>query len=333
MVPLRPPLTLNSYAKLNPYLAVLDRRKDNYHNIETIFERIDLCDKIIFNRRPDKKIKITCDSAGVPLNSSNLAYKAARLLQDSFKPAGGLDLKIIKRIPVGSGLGGGSSNAATVLKGLNKLWGLGLSRHKLVGYAKKIGADVPFFIYDVPFAQGLGRGDKIRRLNSLERRRFWHILVVPAIKVSTPLIYRKWDIKYNRASAKAGLTPHLFNIQKIPKYMNPALLRKYGMNKIKGAGLTIPPYNVNILYLALRRNNFSLLGRALFNGLEQITAKTYPEIRRIKEKLAQLGLKSVLMSGSGGAVFGFVSSRKEAGALAAKLKKNRGWQVFVTRTL
>lgn len=301
MAPLRPPLTLNSYAKLNPYLAVLDRRKDNYHNIETIFERIDLCDKIIFNRRPDKKIKITCDSAGVPLNSSNLAYKAARLLQDSFKPAGGLDLKIIKRIPVGSGLGGGSSNAATVLKGLNKLWGLGLSRHKLVGYAKKIGADVPFFIYDVPFAQGLGRGDKIRRLNSLKRRRFWHILVVPAIKVSTPLIYRKWDIKYNRASAKAGLT--------------------------------IPPYNVNILYLALRRNNFSLLGRALFNGLEQITAKTYPEIRRIKEKLAQLGLKSVLMSGSGGAVFGFVSSRKEAGALAAKLKKDRGWQVFVTRTL
>lgn len=291
-------LTLNSYAKLNLYLAVLDKRKDNYHNIETIFERIGLCDKIIFSSRPDKKIKIACDLPGVPLNSSNLAYKAARLLQNSLKLDKGVDIKIIKRIPVGSGLGGGSSNAATVLTGLNKLWGLNLSRHKLVTYAKKIGADVSFFIYDTPFAQGLGRGDKIKQLNSLKRRRFWHILVVPAIKVSTPLIYKKWDRHF----------PH------------------------KGAGLTMPAYNVNILPLALRKNNFSLLSKTLFNGLEQITVRIYPEIKRIKEKLAQFGLKSILMSGSGPAVFGFVSSRKEARVLANKLKKNRVWQVFVTPT-
>ncbi len=324
MVRLRPPLTLNSYAKLNLYLAVLDKRKDNYHNIETVFERIGLSDKIIFSSRPDKKIKITCDSAGVPLDSSNLAYKAAQLLQDSFNLDKGIDIKIIKRIPVGSGLGGGSSNAAVVLRGLNKLWGLNLSRHKLAAYAKKIGADVPFFIYDVPFAQGLGRGDEIKQLNGLKRRRFWHILVAPAIKVSTPAIYKKWD--------RHKLTPHLLGIQKIPKYINPTLSKKYGMNGRKGAGLTMPAYNVNILSSALRKNDYSLLGKTLFNGLEQITAKIYPEINHIKEKLAQLGLEAILMSGSGPAVFGFVPSRKEAISLARKLKKGRTWKVFVTRT-
>lgn len=299
MVRLRPALTVDSYAKLNLYLAVLNKRKDNYHNIETIFEKIDLCDKIIFSNRPDKKITIACDSADIPLNGSNLAYKAARLLQNSFKSDKGVDIRIIKRIPAGSGLGGGSSNAASVLKGLNKLWGLGLSRKRLVAYAKKIGADVPFFIYDTSFAQGFGRGDEIRQLKRLKQRKFWHILVVPKLKVSTPLIYRKWD-SYSRRDRSV---------------------------------LTMPEDNVNILCLALRKNNFSLLGQSLFNGLERIAAGIYPEIKQIRERFFDLGLRAILMSGSGSAVFGLARSRKEAISLGGKLRRNRIWQVFVTRTL
>lgn len=290
-------LTLNSYAKVNLYLEVLNKRRDGYHSIKTIFERISLCDQIILRPRPDKKVRIICNSPLVPKGASNTACRSAKLLQETFAVDKGVDIKIIKRIPVGAGLGGGSSNAAFVLLGLNKLWKLNLSRDKLVGFAKKIGCDVPFFLYDTPFAQGLGRGDKIIPLKGLGNMRLWHILVVPKVHVSTPVIYKKWDI----FSRKAGLT------------------------KIKS--------NVNILNLALKRNDPYLLGKVLYNSLEEVTAKLYPVIKQVKDTLSFLGLKIILMSGSGPAVFGVVSSGKEAVILCKRLKKeSRLWQVFVVRT-
>ena len=98
-------LLLNSYAKLNLYLEVLSLRKDSYHNLKTLFERIDLCDKIILKPRQDKKINIICNSQDVPCDNTNLAYRSAKLLQDKFALPKGVDIRIIKRIPVGSGLG------------------------------------------------------------------------------------------------------------------------------------------------------------------------------------------------------------------------------------
>ncbi len=290
-------LTLNSYAKLNLYLEVLNKRKDNYHNIKTIFERIDLADKIILKSRRDKEIKVTCNVTAVPRDNTNLAWRSAKLLQDSFNIDKGVDIKIIKRIPVGSGLGGGSSNAASVLLGLNKLWKLNLAQNKLAGLAGKLGCDVPFFIYNSPFALGEARGDKIKPLKALYSVRLWHILVVPNIEVSTASIYKRWD-----------------------KYF-------------KTFKLTVPRYNVNIMNLALKKGNFPLIGDALFNSLEPVTAALYPQIDAIKERLIQLGVKSILMSGSGPAVFGIVSSRKEALSLYGQLKTDSSFgEVFVSRT-
>lgn len=285
-------LTINSYAKLNLYLQVLGKRKDNYHDIETLFERIDLFDKIQLVARRDNKIKIFCNHPLVPKNKNNLGFKAAKLLQEEFKLNCGVDIRITKRIPVGSGMGGGSSNAAAVLSGLNRLWALKLERSELVVYAKKIGADVPFFISDTSFALGRERGDKIEPAGSLKNLKFWHILVVPRIKVSTPLVYKKWD-----------------EFQ-----------------------LTIPKRNVKILSSALRKNDFSLISRSLFNGLEEVTTSLYPEISEIKGKLVQGGVKAILMSGSGPTVFGFVPAKKKALALAELLKMKRFWQVFIART-
>lgn len=309
-------LILNSYAKINLYLEVLNKRKDNYHNIKTIFERIDLADKIILRARRDKKINITCNESGVPQGRSNLAWRSARLLQDSFNIDNGVDIRIIKRIPVGSGLGGGSSNAAAVLVGLNKLWKLNVTQNKLAGLAEKLGCDVPFFIYNSPFAQGEARGDKIKPLKALYFVRLWHILVVPKIGVSTASIYKKWD-KYFKA----------FKLTPTP------IGRKKDYNKKLVWGLTMPKYNVNILILALRKNDLLLLGDALFNSLEQVSSRLYPQINAIKEKLMQLGAKSILMSGSGPAVMAIVSSRKEALSLSRQLKSNSFLgEVFVTRT-
>ncbi len=292
---------VHSYAKLNLYLNVLGKRKDNYHDIETLFERISLCDKIILKILPDGEIKVSSNMPGLPQDNSNLAYKAASILQKACGTSKGVEIRIIKRIPVGSGMAGGSSNSAAVLSGLNKLWGLKINRQELVHLAKKIGADVPFFIYDSPFALGKGRGDRIRTLKALNKRKVWHVIIVPRISVSTPSIYREWDkLKVSSRALTQALT--------------------MGKN------------NVKILTSALKKNNPFLIEKALFNSLEQVTASIYGEIGKIKSRLVRLGQRAILMSGSGPTVFCFISSRKEGERLYAQLKKNRFWQVFVAHT-
>lgn len=309
-------LSLKSHAKLNLYLQVLNKRPDSYHNITTLFERISLCDKIILRIRRDKEIKVISNSPDLPAEPSrNLAFRSAKLLQGTFNINKGVNIKITKRIPVGSGLGGGSSNAATVLMGLNKLWKLRLTREKLVRLSRKIGADVAFFIYETRFAQGEGRGDKIKPLKELKNICLWHILIVPELKVSTPLIYREWDKMSKRKKVK--LT-HSAISSKNPSPSVSTLRTKYS------EGLTRPKYNVKI---------HSLTG-ILFNSLEEVTLKIYPQVKKVKDKLKYLGLQSILMSGSGPAVFGIVSSRREALRLYRKLKAaSTLGEVFLARTI
>lgn len=305
-------LILRSSAKLNLYLEVLNLRKDKFHNINTIFERISLSDKIILKARRDNKINISCNNPSIPLDSTNLCYRSAKLLQDKFNISSGVDIKIIKRIPIGAGLGGGSSNAACTLLGLNKLWKLRLSKNKLINLAKKVGSDVSFFVYDTPFAKGAGRGDIIRPLTGLKGIRLWHILLVPKLFVSTPLIYKKWDAC--RQACLAG---------------RPACRTgRQGFSR-----LTKPRYNVKILTLAIRKKDLSRIGSVLFNSLEEITLKLSPEARKALRMLEKLGLKSILMSGSGPAIFGIVSSRKEAVTLSRQLgREQKNFQVFIAKT-
>ena len=288
-------LVIHSFAKINLFLEIIHKRPDNYHTINTLFERVSLCDKIIIKNRTDNLIKITCNDCRVPLDESNLCFKAAKLLRDKFGIEKGLDIEIAKRIPVGAGLGGGSSNAASVLLALNKLWRLNLSKAKLAALAARLGSDVPFFIYDTPFARGEGCGEKIYLLNKLNKVKLWHILVVPETHVSTPLIYKKWDA-FSR--------------------------------------LTKPASNVKIIISKLAEKNPAFKPGLLFNSLEPVTLKLYPEVRRIKEKLKRLGLMNVLMSGSGGAFFAVVSSEKEAATLAKRLKKEESpWRAFAVSTV
>ena len=295
-------LTLNSYAKLNLYLEVLNKRKDNYHNIKTLFERIDLSDKIILTCRQDKKIRIITSSTKIPKDNSNLTYRAAELLQERLSIHKGVDIEIIKRIPVGSGMAGGSSNAAYVLMGLNKLWKLSLNKAQLCEFAQRLGSDVPFFIYNCPFALGEGKGERIRPQAALKNLRLWHILVVPRINVSTARVYQEWDRL--RQSSKIS----------------------------QSVRLTSPGYDVKILILGLRKKDPAQTAKALFNSLEQVTTRLYPELIDIRERLIAQGLKSMLMSGSGPAIFAITSSRKEAFSVFNQLRRNRFWQVFVTRT-
>lgn len=197
-------IVLKSPAKINLYLEIINKRPDGYHNIRTLFERVNLCDKITLEAIAEDKIEIFCNNPEVPADKNNLAYRAASLLKKSLGIDSGVRIKIDKSIPLSSGLGGGSSNAASVLLGLNRLWNLKLDKKKLIRYARKLGADIAFFVYEKPFAFGTQRGDIIKPL--LIKRIFWHILAVPDIRVSTKEIYEGY-------SKDLRLTKPRFNIK------------------------------------------------------------------------------------------------------------------------
>ncbi len=181
-------LKLKSPAKLNVYLKVLFKRPDGFHELETLFERICLFDEIELLPRPSG-ICIEGDVKKIPLGSDNLAYKAAALLKEECAVSNGVLIRIQKNIPVAAGLGGGSSNAATVLLGLNRLWKLKLSRRRLLTLGAKLGSDVPFFLMETPWALGRGRGEILKEI-SWPKFKLWHCVVKPPFGISTKEAYQ-----------------------------------------------------------------------------------------------------------------------------------------------
>lgn len=180
-------LHLSAPAKVNYRLDVLGKRPDGYHDLRMIMQRVDLCDGIEISLSGTPGVRVTCGSSFVPDGPGNIAWKAAdALLQLSGKKVG-IDIAIIKRIPVGAGLGGGSSDAATVLMGVNDLLELGLSEERLREIGVKLGADVPFFIFKKP-ALAEGIGDKLTALEQVPS--LWIVLVNPGIHVSTAWVYQ-----------------------------------------------------------------------------------------------------------------------------------------------
>jgi len=182
-------LTVHSPAKLNLVLDVLGKRPDGFHELRTIFERISLADQITLTRNKSHKISVRCAHPHVPLSSKNLAFKAAMMLSGDFSISEGLDINIVKNIPVAAGLAGGSSNAAAVLLGLNRLWQIGLNHAQLLNYAARLGSDVAFFLYDTSYALGTGRGELIRPLDV--KTKLWHVLVTPRVKIYTKEVFAR----------------------------------------------------------------------------------------------------------------------------------------------
>ncbi len=280
-------LKVLSPAKLNLYLEVLGKRPDGYHSLNTIFERISLSDEITVRELDNGRIRIESESKDIPKDSRNIAYKAACLLKDDLRISKGALISIKKRIPVGAGLGGGSSNAASTLIGLNRLWGLKLNKQRLSAYGAKLGSDVPFFLSGASFAFGNGRGEMIKAL-SPGKKKLWHIVVAPRFKVSTKKIYEELDKARIGAGRKIRINTDCLDKKKIT-----------GM---------------------------------LFNRLEEVTFKKYPGVKKLKENLTEQGIKNVLMSGSGGAVFGIVNSRKEARRIAGRFTRSKNIKVFIAAT-
>ncbi|MBI4373044.1 MAG: 4-(cytidine 5'-diphospho)-2-C-methyl-D-erythritol kinase [Candidatus Omnitrophica bacterium] len=182
-------LTLSSPAKVNLFLKVLGKRRDGYHELVTLFHRISLQDKIILRKIDHPSFRLITDHPKLKNPKQNLIYKAYRLLRKYASWKGGVEVKLKKRIPLAAGLGGGSSNAAFFLIGMNQLFNLGLPQKKLVQLAAQLGADVPFFLYEVNQAIGRGKGEKITPYPALKKH--WFVLVLSSFELPTSVVYRR----------------------------------------------------------------------------------------------------------------------------------------------
>jgi 4-diphosphocytidyl-2-C-methyl-D-erythritol kinase len=180
-----------SFAKINLGLEVLKKREDNYHEIRTLFQTIDMCDVLEFRAVASRKIILSGDDESVPWNEDNLVFKAAAFLLERFNLSEGIEVRVEKNIPPGKGLGGGSGNAAVALYVLNKIWDLKLSKKDLMELGKTIGADVPYFL-EGGLCLGIERGDEITPLDDLAP--LFCLLALPPVSISTSSVYGDFEL-------------------------------------------------------------------------------------------------------------------------------------------
>lgn len=172
-------------AKINRFLHITGRREDGYHLLQTVFQFLDYCDELVFTPRRDHAIRRVSEVHGVPAEQ-DLVVRAARLLQSYTETDQGVEIAINKRLPMGGGLGGGSSDAATTLVALNHVWKTGLTEQQLAGLGLQLGADVPIFIHGhAAWAEGVGEV-----IQAIELDQPWFLVVVPDQPVSTAGIFR-----------------------------------------------------------------------------------------------------------------------------------------------
>ncbi|MBS0347237.1 MAG: 4-(cytidine 5'-diphospho)-2-C-methyl-D-erythritol kinase [Proteobacteria bacterium] len=230
-------------AKINLFLHIVGRRPDGYHLLQTAFRMLDWGDEITLCRRDDGAIVRTTDIPGVP-PESDLVVRAARALQAATGSTFGAEIGVSKQIPMGGGLGGGSSDAASVLIALNRIWGCGLSRQRLQEIGLKLGADVPFFIFgETAFAEGVGE-----ELRPLSVPPAWYVMVAPSVFVPTseifsdPLLTRDSEILIMQAFATHTTRNDMqaTACRKFPEVAEAlSWLSQYGAARMSGSGACV----------------------------------------------------------------------------------------------
>lgn len=275
-------LTLKSPAKINLYLRVAGKLPGGYHQLVTLFHRISLCDEIQI-KKTKGCFSLQCSDKSLPTGEDNLITRAYRLLQSEFPSLGGVNVRLLKNIPLQSGLGGGSSNAAFFLLGMIQLFGLSLPFNRLLEIGRRLGADVPFFLYDVNQAWGFDRGDRIRIYRAKRKASF--VLILSNKGLSTKEVFQKWS-----SMASGGSLTKTKQADRIPCLFSD------------------------------RESGFELAAK-LHNDLELPAFTMNTAIRERMALLVQMGASASAMSGSGPTVFSVVNGKKEAENLTHRLKK------------
>ena len=287
---------IKSFAKINWIFKVLGRRPDSFHEVSTVLQTVDLADRISIELIPRDGIELKATGYEVPQGEDNLVHRAACLLKRDFSVGTGARIFLEKRIPVGAGLGGGSSNAAIVLLGLNRLWDCGADPERLQKLARELGSDVPFFLLGGT-AWGEGRGERLRSLPDPPNEEL--VLCYPGFSMSTAEAY-----------AMGQWAP----LNKPPKW------------------LTKTGTDTKIRRFCDYAENGRRVHVLIENDFEAPLLKRFPQLAETHRAVEKAGCECVALCGSGSTLLG-VPARSPTKLVAERLSHAGLGQVFQTSTL
>lgn len=281
-------MTARAYAKINLGLRILRKRKDGYHDIETIFHRINLFDELVFE--PSSVISMSCNRHELPTDDTNLCIRAAGLLQRTLKIQSGVHITLKKNIPIGAGLGGGSSDAGAVLTTLPVWWNEDPTKIDLHALALELGSDVPYFLkHGTAYATGRG---EILQYFTLDLP-YWVVVIYPNIHIATSWAYQNASLANEKLRTKNRQSDQSLKDIVLEHLHQPRML-------------------MNLLH----------------NDFEALILRTYPEVAKIKKLLYDGGAIFAQLSGSGSSVYGFFREQGYAHHIAESV--HHQYQVFVT---
>jgi 4-diphosphocytidyl-2-C-methyl-D-erythritol kinase len=277
-------------AKLNLYLEILNKRVDNYHELQTLMVAINLYDVLSFEPNDLGKVHLSCDVADLPVSADNLVYKAANLLRMRTGCTLGATIHLSKRIPWAAGLGGGSSDAAATLVGLNELWQLNLSNQELAGLAGEIGSDISFFFY-TPIAWCTGRGEIVSPM--VLGKPLHLVLVAPEAGLSTAEVFRelKWETQKSEVRSQKS--------------------------EIRDQR-TKPDLD---MVSAFVEGDVNQIARYLHNRLQEPAMRLSSSVREWYRRLQNTNAAGCLMSGSGSSLFALCRDHREALQVIQELQR------------
>ena len=285
-------LEKQSFCKVNLLLNILGRRPDGFHELETVMHPVNLSDTLGFSRKP-RGIELTCNEPALPIDSTNLVYRAAAAFFEKVGISEGVAIHLQKKIPMAAGLGGGSANAATTLSALNELFDQPLKPKELQQIAGALGSDVPFFLQSKP-ALATGRGEKIQSLDFFPAMRgAAFILMRPGFGISTAWAYQQLARFPAALNGKAGRAEKLIR--------------------------------------ALQTTDLSTAAREFYNSLEAPAFYKFPLLQIIHDFFRENGAAAALMSGSGSTTFGIARDLAAAQRIETKVREEFG-QVWTAVT-
>jgi len=286
-----------AYAKLNLFLDVLSKRQDGFHDIRTVMHSVSLHDEVTVtvNNRDRRAVKLVLEgNRRLPTDARNLAFRAATLYMEKAAIDADITIKLDKHIPIAAGLAGGSTDAAAVLRCMNRLFKKHFTEKKLLELASFLGSDVPYCLVGGT-ALCEGRGEKVLRLNS--KLHLYTVVAVDNEHVSTPLAYSSLDSLYS---------------------------------DFDGSVENDSSYSYGMLMSAI--SNGDLSGCELFNIFEKAVLPICPGASSLRARLVELGASHALMSGSGPSVFG-IFDNIEAAAMAEKTLREEGKRAYLAETV
>ena len=332
-------LTVLAPAKLNLFLRIVGKRADGFHDLESVMATIGVYDTLVLEATASAEIELSVVDASprtlsgamrleAPVGPENLVVRAANLLRERTGCRDGARIALVKRIPSSAGLGGGSSDCAAALAGLNRLWNLRLSRFELIALAGELGSDVAFFLADAPLAVCTGRGEQLEPLRCPTRLHF--VVAKPQSGLSTPAVFQRWSQLHTNPQCEQGCVPEQGGVpeqasgrgqdgSQAQEHHQTAALLTLRVGVDTSPPEPDPPTLARFVE-SLMRHDVGAAARRLHNGLQAPAEALNSDVRQLRQLFERLPVIGHQMSGSGSSYFGICATRRQALGIASRLR-------------